>query len=57
MDGQVTSYKVWVHIEGVNDEGDCIEGDSYHEPIEAGTRATLEEAQALRDRLLEAAGV
>lgn len=48
-------YKVWVHIEGLNEDGDCIEGDSYHEPHEAGCVKMLEEAEALRDRLLEVA--
>jgi len=53
---KVKQYKVWVHIEGLNKDGDCIEGDDYHEPTEAGCVDTLEEAERLRDALLEVAG-
>ena len=49
-------YKVWIHIESVNEEGDPVEGDDYHEPREAGSFDTLGEAQELRDKLLEEAG-
>ncbi len=56
-ESKVKKYKVWVHIEGLNKDGDCIEGDDYHEPREAGCVETLEEAERLRDVLLDAAGV
>ena len=57
MDEKGIKYKVWVHIEGLNEEGDCIEGDDYYEPREAGCVDTLEEAERLRDNLLDVAGV
>lgn len=50
------SYKVWIHIEGLNQDGDTVEGDDYHEPREAGCFHTVEEAERLRDALLAAAG-
>ncbi len=53
---EVTHYKVWIHVEGLDDVGDCVEGDDYHEPVEAGVCATLEEAEHLRATLIEAAG-
>lgn len=53
---KVVKYKVWVHIEGLNKEGDCIEGDGHHEPREAGCFKTAEEAEHLRDLLLNIAG-
>ncbi len=46
------SYKVWIHIEGLNQDGDTVEGDDYHEPREAGCFATVDEAERLRDALL-----
>lgn len=54
---KVKKYKVWLHIEGLNKDGDCIEGDDYHEPREAGCVETREEAERLRDALLDVAGV
>jgi len=54
---KVKKYKVWVHIEGLNKDGDCIEGDEYYEPCEAGCVKTPEEAERLRDALLDVAGV
>ena len=54
---KVKKYKVWLHIEGLNKDGDCIEGDAYYEPHEAGCVKTLEEAERLRDALLDVAGV
>lgn len=50
---KVKSYKVWVHIEGLDKHGDCIEGDDYHEPREAGEFDTPEAAEAHRDALLD----
>ncbi len=49
---KATHYKVWIHIEGLNDEGDMVEGDEYNEPREAGCFATREQAAELRDVLL-----
>jgi len=57
MESKVKKYKVWVHIEGLDEDGDCIEGDDYYEPREAGCVETLEEAERLRDTLLDVAGV
>jgi len=50
---KVVKYKVWLHIEGLDKYGDCVEGDDYHEPNEAGCFKTLEEAVDFRDFLLE----
>lgn len=52
MSNKVENYKVWVHIEGLNEDGDCIEGDEYFEPREAGCVKTAEEAESLRDSLI-----
>ncbi len=51
----VDHYKVWVHIEGLNAEGDTIEGDEYHDPLQAGRVKTLAEAEKLRDWILACA--
>ena len=51
---KATHYKVWVHIEGLNDEGDQVEGDDYFMPTEAGEFDTEDAAQE-HVRLLEAA--
>ncbi len=48
-----THYKVWVHIEGLNAEGDIIEGDENHEPREAGCFATSEDAVDFQNELLD----
>lgn len=29
----VVAYKVWIHIEGLNADGDQVEGDDRFEPI------------------------
>ena len=52
---EVVEYKVWIHIEGLDEDGDCVEGDSWHEPREAGCFASLQSAEGLRDMLLDAA--
>ena len=52
MNSKVKKYKVWVHIEGLNKDSDCIEGDDYHEPREAGCVTSLAKAEQLRDELL-----
>jgi hypothetical protein len=57
MESKVKKYKVWVYIEGLNEDDDCIEGDDYYEFCEAGCVETLEEAERLRDTLLDVAGV
>jgi hypothetical protein len=48
-----SSYKVWVHIERVTEDGDVLEGDEYHEPHEAGEFDTLEAAEAHRDAMID----
>lgn len=50
---KVTKYKVWVHIEGLNEDGDCIEGDEFHEPREAACVKTLKEALSCQDTLID----
>jgi hypothetical protein len=49
------SYKVWIHIEGLDSYGDCIEGDEYHEPQEAACVKSLEKATEIAAFLLEMA--
>ena len=48
-------YNVWIHIEGVDADGDCIQGDDYFEPHKVGTFNTVEGAESLRYRLFRAA--
>jgi len=48
---KVTHYKVWIHIEGLNADGDTVEGDEYFEPHEVGAFDTAEEAEELRCKL------
>jgi hypothetical protein len=52
---KVVRYNVWVHIEGVNKEGDTIEGDDYYEPHKAGEFKKLETAEEFRDMLVDTA--
>lgn len=48
-------YKVWIHIEGLNKDGDCIEGDEYFEPREAGCFKNKSQALRRQDGLMLAA--
>lgn len=41
-------YKVWIHLEGCNNDGDCIEGDEYHEPLKAFETRSIEMAESVR---------
>lgn len=50
---KVTHYKVWIHIEGLNETGDVVEGDEYFESNEVGCVDTLTEAEDLRELILE----
>ena len=43
-----TKYNVWIHIEGVDEDGDCVQGDDYFEPHKVGTFNTVEGAESLR---------
>jgi len=52
-----TRYKVWIHIEGQNKDGDCIEGDDYFEPREAGCFKYPGKAISFRDMLMAVADV
>jgi hypothetical protein len=52
MSKKVKKYKVWIHLEGLDAQGDCIEGDDHHAPEEAGCFTTLLEAESLRAFLL-----
>jgi len=47
---KVVKYNVWVHIEGVNKDGDTVE-DEYYEPLKAGEFKKLETAEKFRDTL------
>jgi len=50
---KVTHYKVWIHIEGLDKHGDCVEGDDYHEPREVCCTKTLAAAEIVRNAILE----
>ena len=54
MDRKAVKYKVWIHLEGLNKDGDCVEGDDWHEPREAGCFRSLEIAESFRNMLLDA---
>ena len=49
MSEKVHHYNVWVEIEGVNEDGDYIEGDGFHEPYKIGECDTLADAEHTRD--------
>jgi hypothetical protein len=49
---KVAKYNVWIHIEGVNKDGDCIEGDEYYEPLKAGSFKNLAAATALQEHII-----
>lgn len=53
MSNKVVKYNVWVHIEGVNRDGDTVE-DEYHEPQKVGEFKKLIDAEMFRDMLSEA---
>ncbi|MFA5375901.1 MAG: hypothetical protein WC455_09180 [Dehalococcoidia bacterium] len=53
---KVTHYKVWLHIEGLDKNGDCIEGDDFHEPREVARTRTREKAEVIVDAILTVAG-
>lgn len=52
-----THYKIWIHIEGLDKDGDCVEGDEFFEPHEAGCFKTSAKAEDLRSKLVDIAGV
>ena len=54
---KVDHYKVWIHIEGLNEDGDCVEGDEFFEPHEAGCFKTPAKAESLRSKLVDIAGI
>jgi len=49
----VVKYKVWVHIEGLNKDGDMIEGDDYFEPHEAACVKSAKRAMEIQNRLVD----
>jgi hypothetical protein len=55
MMSKVTQYKVWLHIEGLNVDGACIEGD-VHEPREVMSTRSLDKAEAMVDAILTVVG-
>lgn len=57
MASKVAKYKVWIHIEGVDRNGDCVEGDEFHEPHSAGEYTTRFMAEKLRNRLIDIAAI
>jgi hypothetical protein len=52
---RVSAYNVWVHIEGVDAEGDCLEGDEFHEPHKLACFRRLSLAEDFRDLVKGAA--
>jgi hypothetical protein len=55
MANKVTHYKVWIHVEGLDKDGDQVEGDDHFLPREAGCVVRKAHAEALRDALADAA--
>ena len=53
---KVTHYKVWLHIEGLDKNGDCIEGDDFYMPKEVARTRTREKAEVIVDAILTVAG-
>ena len=50
---EVVEYNVWVHVEGVNAEGDTIQGDSWYEPMKVGSYKSSEQAVAVQNMLVD----
>lgn len=50
----IRDYKVWIHIEARDEEGDCVLGDEYFEPEPVGTYDHEDEAIAVRDGIVAA---
>lgn len=48
-------YKVWIHIEGTDKDGDCVEGDEFFEPEEVGCFSSARKAENFRDELADVA--
>lgn len=42
---RVTKYRVSIHVEGLNDDEDTLEGDEYHEPRELLVTKKLTDAE------------
>lgn len=53
---KVTHYKVWLHIEGLDKNGDCIEGDDFYMPKEVARKRKREQAEAMVNAILMVAG-
>jgi len=45
MSDKCVEWKVWLHVEGLNDEGDQVEGDDYYQPVELESFDTREDAE------------
>lgn len=56
MMSKVTHYKVWLHIEGLNKDGDCIEGDDFYMPKEVARTRSREKAEVMVDAIMTVAG-
>ncbi len=46
-------YKVWIHIEGLDRNGDQVEGDEVFEPIEVACFDSANAAESFRDDLID----
>lgn len=53
---RLVKYNVWIHIEGVNEDGDTIQGDDFFEPHKLGAFDTGVEAEEFRDMVEERCG-
>jgi hypothetical protein len=45
MSDKCVEWKVWLHVEGLNDAGDQVEGDDFFMPVELGSFDTREDAE------------
>ncbi len=52
---EIDRYKVWVHIEALNADGDQILGDDCYEPHEAACCDDLNTAEGVREVMLDVA--
>lgn len=46
-----TTYKVWLHMEEITEDGDTVKGEEYFGPLEAGEFRHECDAVRFRDKL------
>ena len=45
MSGKCVEWKVWLHVEGLDDAGDQVEGDDFFMPVKLVSFDTREDAE------------